>query len=189
MALLLFGLLLPVLQPVRAMLVAFDLGAALFLLLMAELMSRATPQSMHPRARVHEDGKWTVLAISMGIAAVVLAALSHELHGARDKSLADVVLAVGTILTSWLYVAAIFSQHYAHAYYLKPGQLNFPGTEQPDYWDFFYFATVLSMCFQTSDVTITSGPMRRLATLHSLVSFFFNVIIIAITVNVVAGVL
>ncbi len=188
-ALVLFGLLLPVMEPVRAMLVAFNGGAVLFLVLVAHLMSRATHQSMRQRARIQDDGKWTVLVISMGIAAVVLVALSHELHGARDKSLADIALAVGTILTSWLYVAAIFSQHYAHAYYLTPGQLSFPGTDKPDYWDFFYFATVLSMCFQTSDVTITSGAMRRLATLHSLVSFFFNVIIIAITVNVVAGVL
>jgi uncharacterized membrane protein len=189
LAVLLFFVLLPNMQPVRAMLVAFDVGAALFLLLMAVLMTRATPQTMHRRARVQDEGKWTVLLISMGVATVVLVALSHELHGAKDKSLTDIGLAVGTILTSWLYMASIFSQHYAHAYYLEPGQLAFPGTEQPDYWDFVYFATVLSMCCQTSDVAVTSSAMRRLVTLQSLMSFFFNVIIIAITVNVVAGVL
>ena len=59
----------------------------------------------------------------------------------------------------------------------------------PDYWDFTYFALVLSMCCQTSDVTVSSGAMRKLVMLHCLVAFFFNVIIIAITVNVVAGVL
>jgi uncharacterized membrane protein len=186
---LLFLLLLPHMQPARAMLVAFDMGAALFLVLIAVLMSRATPQSMRQRARIQDEGKWTVLAISMGVASVVLVALSHELHGAKDKSLADIALAAGTILLSWLYVASIFAQHYAHGYYMKPGQLAFPGTEHPDYWDFVYFATVLSMCCQTSDVAVTASPMRRLVMLQSLVSFFFNVIIIAITVNVVAGVL
>lgn len=184
-----FLLLLPSMSVGRALLIGFDIGAALFLALMAALITGVTPDSMPERARVQDDGKWTVLLISMGIAAVVLAALSHELHGVRDKSPTDIALAIGTLLLSWLYVAAIFSQHYAHAYYLKPDQLVFPGTPEPDYWDFVYFATVLSMCCQTSDVAVTSGEMRKLVTLQSLVSFFFNVIIIAITVNVVAGVL
>ena len=83
----------------------------------------------------------------------------------------------------------MFAQQYAHSFYVKAGQLVFPGTEQPDYWDFTYFAVVLSMCCQTSDVAVSSSSMRRLVMLHGVVSFFFNVIIIAITVNVVAGVL
>ena len=101
----------------------------------------------------------------------------------------DIALATSTIFLSWLYVAVVFAQHYAHSYYLTPGQLAFPGTESPDYLDFTYFSVVLSMCCQTSDVAITSSSFRRLVMLHSVVSFFFNVIIIAITVNVVAGVL
>ena len=184
-----FLALLPSMPPGHAMLVAFDSGAALFLILIGRLMTRASPLTMRQRARAQNEGKWTVLIISLFVAAVVLASLSHELHGAKDKSLADIGLASGTIFLSWLFVAVIFSQHYAHSYYLCPGQLVFPGTERPDYWDFLYFATVLSMCCQTSDVAVTAGPMRRLVMLHSLVSFFFNVIIIAITVNVVAGVL
>ncbi len=187
--LVIFLLLWPSMSAGRALLIGFDIGAALFLALMAVLITGVTPNTMQERARVQDDGKWTVLLISMGIAGVVLAALSHELHGAHDKSPTDIALAIGTLLLSWLYVASIFSQHYAHAYYLEPGQLVFPGTPEPDYWDFVYFATVLSMCCQTSDVAVTSGAMRKLVTLQSLVSFFFNVIIIAITVNVVAGVL
>ena len=113
----------------------------------------------------------------------------HELHAAKDKSLADIVLASSTIFLSWLFVAVVFAQQYAHSFYLTPGQLAFPGTETPDYLDFTYFSVVLSMCCQTSDVAITASPLRRLVMLHSIVAFFFNVIIIAITVNVVAGVL
>jgi len=189
LAIVLFLLMLPHLPAARAMLIAFDLGATLFLILMAVMMSRATANTMHRRANIQDEGKWTVLIMCMCVAGIVLAALSHELHGAKDKSLADIGLASGTIFLSWLFVASIFSQHYAHSYYLKPGQLVFPGTDHPDYWDFMYFATVLSMCCQTSDVAVTSCAMRRLVMLQSLVSFFFNVIIIAITVNVVAGVL
>ena len=185
----LFALLLPTVPPARALLIAFDTGAAVFLILMMVLMFRASVTAMRHRARIQEEGKWTVLIFSLCVAAVVLFALSHELHAAKDKSPGDIVLASITILLSWLFVAVIFAQQYAHSFYLTPHQLVFPGTECPDYLDFTYFSVVLSMCCQTSDVAVTSSSLRRLVMLHSVVSFFFNVIIIAITVNVVASVL
>lgn len=180
--------LLPFMPTSRAVLVAFNVGAAFFLLLMVILKSHATPQTMRHRALLQEEGKRTFLAMSLCIAGVVLGALSNELHAAKDKSLGDIALASSSILLSWLFVAVIFSQQYAHSFYMKAGLLVFPGTDHPDYWDFTYFAVVLSMCCQTSDIAVSSSSMRRLVMLHSVVSFFFNVIIIAITVNVVAGV-
>ncbi len=189
LATVLFALLLPTVPPARALLIAFDGGAAIFLGMMLVLMFRASVTSMRNRARVQDEGKWTVLIFSLCMAAIVLFALSHELHAAKDKSPGDIVLASSTIFLSWLFVAVIFAQQYAHSFYLAPGQLVFPGTECPDYLDFTYFSLVLSMCCQTSDVAVTSSPLRRLVMLHSVVAFFFNVIIIAITVNVVAGVL
>ncbi len=185
----LFALLSRLLPPTRAMLLAFDGGVAVFLMLMALLMLRATPQSMRQRAQLQNEGKWPILLMSLGLCAIVLAALSGELHAAKDKSLADIALASSSIFLTWLFVAIIFAQQYAHSYYLATGLLGFPGTQQPDYWDFCYFSLVLSMCCQTSDVVISSGSMRKLVMLHSVVAYFFNVIIIALTVNVVAGVL
>lgn len=184
-----FILLLPTVPPARALLISFNVGAGVFLIMMLVLMFRASVASMHTRAHVQDEGKWTVLILSLCVAAVVMFALSHELHAAKDKSLGDIVLASSTIFLSWMFVAIVFAQQYAHSYYLKAGQLVFPGTESPDYLDFAYFSIVLSMCCQTSDVAISSSSFRRLVMLHSVVSFFFNVIIIAITVNVVAGVL
>ena len=188
-AILLFFVLLPSVAASRAMLISFNVGAGLFLILMFVLMFRATLTSMHWRAKMQDENKWTVLIFSLAVAAVIVLALSHELHAAKDKSLTDIVLASSTIFLSWLFVAVIFAQQYAHSYYLQQGQLVFPGTVTPDYLDFMYFAVVLSMCCQTSDVAITSSSFRRLVMLHSVVSFFFNVIIIAITVSVVAGIL
>lgn len=185
--LVLFAALAPWMPTSRAMLVAFDAAALLFLVLMGLLMVHATPHTLERRAHQHEEGKWAVLAVSLTVAGVVLGALYNELHAAKVKSLGDIALASSSILMSWLFVV-VFSQQYAHSYYLKPAPLVFPGTERPDYWDFMYFASVISMCCQTSDVAVTSGAMRRLVMLHSLVSFFFNVIILAISVNVVAGV-
>lgn len=173
----------------RAVLIAFDIGTFLFLILMARVMITATPQTMRKRAQLQDEGKWAVLLMSLCVAGIVLGALSNELHAAKEKSLLDIALASSSILFSWLFVAVMFSQQYAHSFYIKSDQLSFPGTTHPDYWDFMYFAVVLSMCCQTSDVVVLSGSMRRLVMLQSVVSFFFNVIIIAITVNVVAGVL
>ena len=69
------------------------------------------------------------------------------------------------------------------------GGLDFPGGLSPDYWDFFYFALVLGMTFQVSDVQITSRKLRRLAAAHGLIGFLFNAVIIALTVNIAASLL
>jgi uncharacterized membrane protein len=170
-------------------LIAFDLAAFTYLILTARLMSIATADSMRTRASHQENGKWIVLTISLFVALAVVVALSIELSGARVKSMLTLGLACGTLLIAWGFLVMIFAQQYAHDFYLTPGQLSFPGTEHPDYWDFTYFAAVLSMCCQTSDVVVTASRIRRLVLLHSVIAFFFNVIIIAITVSVVAGTL
>jgi uncharacterized membrane protein len=189
----LFVALLPLMSVSRALLVSFDIGIAIFLALLVNVMSRATPSRMRQRAKLQDEGKWVVLGASLILSVVIMLALYLELHAGRDKSVRDALLAGSTIFLSWLFVAAIFSQQYAHSFYLDPacqdGGLVFPGTAEPDYWDFMYFSIVLSMTFQVSDVQITARPIRHLALLHGVVAFFFNVTIIAITVNVVAGIL
>jgi uncharacterized membrane protein len=188
-AVLAFGILQFYLSNLRSLLIAFDTAVLLYLILMLILFTEATPQTMRRRAQIQEDGKWTVLIVSVIVAFMVIGALSSDLHAAKEKSFADIALASGTILMSWLFVAFTFSQQYAHTFYTQADQLQFPGTTAPDYWDFLYFSTVLSMCCQTSDVAVCSSSLRRIVLLQSVLSFFFNVIIISITVNVVAGVL
>ena len=89
----------------------------------------------------------------------------------------------------------LFALRYAHEYYNGPtdgpvdGGLAFPSEPHPDYWDFLYFSVVLGMTFQVSDVNITARKFRRLATLHGLMGFVFNTVIIALTVNLASGLL
>lgn len=93
-----------------------------------------------------------------------------------------VILAVVTIVTSWFLVHTIFALHYAHSYYQSSSAsphtpaagLDFPKTEEPEYWDFLYFSCVIGMTSQVSDVAMTSPLMRRLSLLHGILSFFFN---------------
>jgi len=89
-----------------------------------------------------------------------------------------------------------FAFRYAHEYYARDqggpeadGGLDFPAEKHPDYFDFLYFSLVLGMTFQVSDVQITSRKLRRVAALHGLMSFLFNTVIVALTVNNAAGLL
>jgi uncharacterized membrane protein len=93
-------------------------------------------------------------------------------------------------------VHTLFAVHYAHGYYGDAprdgrggiaGGLAFPGGAEPDYWDFLYFSFVIGMTSQVSDVQTTSPWMRRLCLAHGIVSFFFNTVILALTVNSAAG--
>ena len=99
---------------------------------------------------------------------------------------------MATILLSWAFVHTIFSLHYAHEYYGerrdgKIGGLNFPGDQEPDYWDFLYFSLVIGMTSQVSDVAITSKVIRRMVAIHGVLSFFFNLTVLALTVNMVSN--
>ena len=97
------------------------------------------------------------------------------------------------MVLAWLFMNTIFALHYAHEYYIenryKDGGLAFPGKEQPDYWDFVYFSVVIGMTSQVSDVAVTAKAIRRTVTWHGVVSFFFNVALLALTINIAASAL
>ncbi len=101
---------------------------------------------------------------------------------------------VFTIVCSWLLVHTVFALRYAHVYYTEPeGGIDFKtqprGTEDPDYLDFAYTAFTIGMTFQVSDTDITRREMRHQLLRHALISFLFGAVILATTVNVVAGLL
>jgi uncharacterized membrane protein len=86
----------------------------------------------------------------------------------------------------------IFAVHYAHEYYgerrdAQIGGLTFPGSQEPDYWDFLYFSFVIAMTSQVSDVAITSKVIRRVVNVHGVLSFFFNVSVLALMVNMLSN--
>lgn len=175
----------------NAVLFGFDLAALIFLGLLARMFQRATPAHMRSHATALDTGRWGVLWSGIVLSAVVLVALSNELHAAKSGGVPTLAIGAVSVVLCWLFFNVMFAIHYAHGYYGNFGEkhtgLDFPGTEQPDYWDFVYFAIVIGMCFQVSDVQITSRYLRRVVLLHSVIAFFFNVFIIAITVNIVAG--
>ena len=95
-------------------------------------------------------------------------------------------------MLSWAFIHSIFALHYAHEYYgegrdRQIGGMSFPDDNEPDYWDFAYFAFTIGMCAQVSDVTVSSKSIRRTVLTHSIVSFLFNAALLALTVNIAAS--
>lgn len=178
-------------RPFLAVLLAFDIAAVGFLGATLHMMLISTTHSMRQRARKEDQSYWGFLLSSAAVAVVALVALAIELHASKQGGLLEIVLAASSLLLTWMFLNTIFALHYAHEFYGDSGGKNsgleFPGTKEPDYWDFIYFAFVIGMTFQVSDVQISERSIRRVALAHAVIAFFFNVIIIALSVNVVAS--
>lgn len=100
-------------------------------------------------------------------------------------------LCLGAVITAWLLTHTAYALRYAHLYYRDDdegqGGLEFPGGLPPDALDFAYFSLTLGMCFQTSDVTITSRQLRRATLAHTLLSFVYNTVVLALALNLAFG--
>jgi uncharacterized membrane protein len=172
-------------------LVSWDVFAAVYLVLAYTMMARCGQAHIKPSAILQDDGRFLILLMTALGAFASIAAIVFEL-GASKKSPAGLTLAVVTIVLSWAAVHTTFSLHYAHEYYRgrTPGGLQFPSgqaKEKPDYWDFVYFAFVIGMTAQTSDVGITDKIIRRTAAVHGIISFVFNTALLALMVNIAAS--
>ncbi len=177
-------------------LIAWDVGVALYLGLAWAMMLRSDLDRIRRRANQEDDGAVAVLALTIVATIASVAAIVVELIDVsglpRHEVNLRLALVMVTIVLSWTFIHTAFALHYAHEFYdedPRPPQpcLTFPGTKQPDYVDFLYFAFVLGTTSQTSDVSITSRGMRRLALLHGVISFFFNTTLLAVAVNIAAG--
>lgn len=179
---------------------AWDTGVILLLALSAFLFLTERLDRMAEDAEAQEEGEWTIFWITMGAVAFSFAAVTGEFAAMKQLPSSDralhVALVAATLLVSWLMTHTTFALRYAHEYYeVDPdgvgiaGGLEFPAERNPDYLDFLYFALVLGMTFQVSDVQITGRNLRRLATAHGVLSFLYNTIIVALTVNLAAGLL
>jgi uncharacterized membrane protein len=137
------------------------------------------------------DGKRTLLLVLTGIVvAVLMIAVASETVGRNPQPITRILI-ISTLIVAWVFSNTVYALHYAHLAYITPGNrcdgLDFPSTPLPIYWDFVYFAFTLGMTFQTSDVTITNERIRRVVTIHCLAAFFFNIGVLAFTINVLGS--
>ncbi|MBN8695614.1 MAG: DUF1345 domain-containing protein [Bacteroidetes bacterium] len=139
------------------------------------------------------------------IFAIVLIAVSFSILGTlallveQNKTMVNkiwhTIISLSPVLLSWTLLHTMFTIRYAHLYHdhnllgtgSQVGGIEFPSKEAPDYLDFAYFSFVIGMTFQVSDVKVSSRAIRRFVLMHSLISFVFNTIIVALTINTLAG--
>ena len=172
-------------------------GAAAFLALtFVRLMRARSVEAIRRRAAELDQAGGAVLPLSLLAATASVLIIVMEAAGGGRSSAASALFSIGVIALSWLFVHVIFTLHYAHEFY-APGAagdgdrqgLIFPGEDDPDYWDFLHFALIIGVASQTADIQISSRKLRRIATLHSLVAFLFNTVILALAVNMAVGLL
>jgi len=183
-------------QAITRWLIAWNVGACLYIVLAAVMMLRSSRGHMRHRAQLQDDGKYVILGLVVFAAIASLVAIGAELAVVKDmhgwRKDAHVALAGLTVLSSWGFIQIMFTLHYAHDYYLaachglKPG-LAFPDDEDPDYGDFFYFAAVIGTSGQTADVSFVTKPMRRIGSLHCILAYLFNTPVLALLINIGAS--
>ena len=222
------GFLLPdSLATISRALIGWNAAVACYLALGVLAARNSNSRRIRYDAQRLDDGRFFVLAFSALAAAAAVGAIVAELAVAKDLHGADkalhLSLAMGTIVSSWLYIHMSFALHYAHEFYLRrrpdddtdeepeddddddagdaDGEddsdqnedqsvrrgLIFPRTSDPTYLDFVYFSYTIGVASQTADVEISSRAMRAVALAHSVLSFFFNTTILALTINLAAG--
>ena len=144
-----------------------------------------------------EDGSRSFVLISVLVCSFAsmftVLLLMSSAGTSSGQGMGNIILSITGIMTSWIMLHTIFTLHYAHLYYSKlKGDstvygLDFPSEKKPDYIDFVYFSFIIGMTFQVSDVTINSRIIRRTVLAHSLLAFALNTFVVALTINLIAG--
>lgn len=177
-----------------AVALAFDGAALVFLASLWPVLHDANPDSIRRHAAANDANRPLVLLITTVVTLAVMAAITGELQPAKGGDVIAMAKLVATLALIWAFTNLVYAVHYAHVFYSQDaasggdvGGLDFPGSKAPGYWDFAYFAMTLGMTFQTSDVTVTSTRLRRVALFHSVAAFIFNIGVIAFTINALGG--
>jgi len=178
------------------LLLGWDVGVWTYLALVLWMMSRADAAHLQRRAHLLADSMAVVLLLAVVGALASLAAITLEMaqvkHGVSAlQGWPYLLLAILTVAGSWLLLPVEFALAYASLYHREAGGANgleFPGLrDDPDYLDFFYFSVTLAATSQTSDVAVSTRPMRRLVMLQAVLAFVFNTGVLALTINILAG--
>ena len=177
-------------------LAAWDAAIAIYLVAIWWQTRSITSQQMIAHAAEVDEGRFFVLFVSIAGVLASLTAIVLELQSKLEPGItknAHVAFVFATVALSWFFVHTSFAKHYAHEFYgpadrdgIRKG-LIFPGCDDPDFADFFHFAIVIGVASQTADIQISSRAIRHIVTLHGVLAFLFNTVILALTINLAGG--
>ena len=190
---------LPLIWQFRGLL-GWSVGVAVYLALAWWLCERFDATRTRERAQAQDEPSVVLFFLMLLATMACVAAIVVMMQQGNDFSGAErtlhIAMSVIALIASWLFIHTMFAFRYAHRYYQEEKQheadgpgLQFPGGLDPDYFDFLYYAFVIGMTSQVSDVQVTSREMRRITMVHGVLSFGFNMLVLALSINVVAGAL
>ncbi|QNT68618.1 DUF1345 domain-containing protein [Defluviicoccus vanus] len=152
---------------------------------------------MRRRACYEDEGIVLIAIITLAAITLSIGSIFTLFSQAKHPDALALALAIASVPLGWLTLHTLAAFHYAHLYYTSGGPkgedpkdaggLAFPSTDEPIGWDFLYYSFVVGMTAQVSDVQVLTTPMRRLTLAHGVVSFFYNTVILALAVSLVAG--
>lgn len=180
------------------MILAWDSFCLSMLAISWLLFFYTTSDQLHLVVEKQDDGLKAIfiivlVAVCFSVFGTLL--LLNNKGAAEANKLLSTLVSLSPIVLSWLVLHTTFAVRYAHLYHdhnklhtgSQVGGLDFPTKDHPDYIDFSYFSFVIGMTFQVSDVQVNSRAIRRFVLMHSLISFVFNTIIVALTINSLAS--
>ena len=177
-----------------ALVIGFNLAVLAFAASLWPLTRDHDAAEMRRHAAENDANRGLVLLVTAVITFTMLLAMIYELPAAQKHDSWAMIKLISTLALSWIFSNLVFALHYAHMFYgagdtpaKDQGGLDFPGTKEPDYWDFIYFSFTAGMSFAASDVNVTSGAVRRVLVVQCLLSFVFNIGALAFSINVLAG--
>jgi uncharacterized membrane protein len=177
---------------VTRILVGWDIGVALYLMLAFWMIATSDVAQIHRQSLAQDEGSFAILVLTIVSAGASVGAVFAWIeYATRDETFSPpgLIFLLVTIMLSWTFIHTMFALHYAHEYYAEHGKrgggLIFPRDHEPDYWDFVYLAFSVGTATSVSDVEVTPKRIRRTVLVHGIVAFFFNVTVIALTVGLV----
>ena len=169
---------------------AFDVAATTFLLVCLPLLGMHGASDIREHAAQNDANRRVLLALTGVVMGVLLVAIAAETVGHNPEPFTKALI-IFTLALAWLFSNTVYAFHYAHLAYGDEchscSGFDFPGTSEPNYWDFVYFAFTCGMAFATSDVQINNQHVRKVVTIHCLAAFAFNIGVLAFTINVLGS--
>lgn len=181
-------------ETITRVLVSWNVGVLMFLMLVFRLMTNLSAAQLSERYQEEDETAPVILIISVIAAILAMVSIVAFLATLDQVSQAEksmrIALAAFTVINAWMLIPMMFTMHYADMFYSAAPDarpLRFPDTQAPAFWDFAYFSFTIAAACQTADVSTTPGAIRKVLIVHSILSFVFNAAILGFAINVTAG--
>jgi uncharacterized membrane protein len=177
-----------------------------YLLLELRKFPKLTSGFLRKHAASTDEPTWIIVAVTFVAVLVTIGSLFILINKGGQPHALELVLSLSAVALGWFSIHTMAALHYAHLYWRpedrrremgsshdehnrsddadEHGGLEFPGTDEPNGYDFLYYSMVIGMTAQTADVNVTKTNMRELTLIHAVASFFFNTVLVAAAVNV-----